>query len=60
MPKGDKTKELAFAMWLAGQSLEEIQREICRNSGTLLSSVKGWILDWERGRQRKWSPELRK
>jgi len=60
MPKGDKTKEPAFAMWLAGRSLEEIQREICRNSGTLLSSVKGWILDWERGRQRKWLPELRK
>jgi len=45
-------------MWLAGRPLEEIQREIAKQSKTLKSSVKGWVLDWERGGQRKWSPKL--
>lgn len=58
MPRGDNTKEPAFAMWLAGRPLEEIQREIAKQSKTLASSVKGWVLDWECGRQRKWSLKL--
>ena len=58
MPSGDNTKKPTFAVWLAGRPLEEIQREITRQSKTLASSVNGGVLDWERGRQRKWAPKL--
>ena len=56
MPRGDKTKEPAFRMWLQGKPLKEIQREM-QKKGTLPSSVAGWILDWERGKQRDWTPK---
>lgn len=58
MPIGDKTKKPAFQMWLAGQSLPNIQRAICRPNGTKRSSVKGWVQDWERGKQGNWKPTI--
>ena len=58
MALGDKTKKPAFEMGEAGKSLEEIQEEICRTTTTKPGSVKGWILDWERGKQASWSPVI--
>jgi len=57
MPKGDKTKEPAFKLWLEGKSLEDIQQEIGRTSKTQASSVAGWVRDWERGKQETWDAE---
>lgn len=59
MPRGDETKEIAFKLWRDGRSVQEIQREIDGVSGTRPGSVRGWILDWERGSQRAWAPTLR-
>ena len=59
MPKGDKTKEPAFKLWLEGKSLEDIQEEIARTSKTQASSVAGWVRDWERGKQATWDAEPR-
>jgi hypothetical protein len=58
MAHGDKTKEVAFQMWLAGKSLSAIQRHIENTSTTSRSSVKGWILDWERSKQKTWKPKI--
>lgn len=58
MALGDKTKRPAFEMWKAGKSLEEIQEEICRTTTTKRGSVKGWILDWEQGKQAFLTPSL--
>jgi hypothetical protein len=56
MPRGDDTKTLAFELWFKGRTVEEIQRQIAKVSGTKVSGVRAWILDWERGRQRLWTP----
>ena len=56
MPKGDKSKEPAFALWKAGRSLSEIQSEIRLAPETKPGSVAGWVLDWERGKQGLWEP----
>jgi len=58
MAHGDKTKIVAFQMWLAGQPLAQIQQSIKRMSTTKPSSVKGWINDWERGKQKMWTPKV--
>ena len=58
MALGDKTKKPAFEMWEAGKSLKEIQEKICRATTTKPGSVKGWILDWERGKQSSWTPVI--
>jgi hypothetical protein len=59
MPRGDETKEIAFKLWRDGKSVPEIQREIEKVSETKPSSVRGWILDWERGSQRSWSATVK-
>jgi hypothetical protein len=56
MPRGDKTKEAAFKLWLEGKGLKHIQDQIAAGSGTEPGSVRGWVLDWERGQQKLWSP----
>ncbi len=58
MASGDKTKKPAFEMWKEGKSLKEIQEKICRATTTKPRSVKGWILDWERGKQSSWNPAI--
>jgi len=58
MAHGDKTKAIAFDMWTAGKSLSHIQASIEKMSTTKPGSVKGWIRDWERGKQRIWSPKI--
>lgn len=58
MARGDKTKEQAFKMWQSGKTLEEIQKAVCQNTSTKPGSVRGWILDWERGRQNSWDPDI--
>jgi hypothetical protein len=60
MPTGERTKELSFRLWVEGKSVAEIQQQIGRDSVTLRSSVSEWIIEWERGRQAKWKPELSK
>jgi hypothetical protein len=57
MPKGDRTKQVAFRLWKEGKSLRDAQATISGTSETLASSVSGWFLDWERGRQGKWEPK---
>lgn len=59
MAHGEKTKQVASEMWLAGQSLTAIQHHIENSSTTTRGSVKGWILDWERSNQNTWSPMLK-
>lgn len=58
MPRGDDTKTVAFKLWAQGESLKRIQDQIEAHSDTLRGSVRGWILDWERGRQKTWTPLL--
>lgn len=58
MPRGEKTKEPAFKMWQEGKSLAEIQQTICGSSRTKPSSVARWVKDWERRRQRTWTPRI--
>jgi len=60
MPTGERTKELSFRLWLEGKSVAEIQQQMGRDSVTLRISVSEWIIEWERGRQAKWKPELSK
>ena len=45
MAHGDKTKEIAFDMWMAGKSLSHIQLSIQQKSTTKPGSIRGWILD---------------
>ena len=59
MALGDKTKEPAFEMWLAGHPLPFIQRTVRKDTTTEPSSVKGWVLDWERGKQKTWRPKIK-
>lgn len=56
MPRGDKTKEPTFKMWVEGKSLAEIHAAIRKCSGTQAGSVAGWVKDWQRGRQGTWTP----
>ena len=58
MPKGERSKELSFRLWKEGKSLREIQAQISGESKTLQESVKQWIMEWERGRQGKWAPDI--
>jgi hypothetical protein len=58
MPKGERSKELSFRLWKEGKSLREIQAQIFGESKTLQESVKQWIVEWERGRQGKWAPDI--
>lgn len=60
MPKGDRAKKLSFRLWTEEKSLAEIQAKICGESEILPSSVQDWIVEWERGRQKKWEPEMSK
>ena len=59
MPKGNLTKAPAFRLRKAGRSLKEIQNAITTTSGTQLSSVAGWVRDWERGSQKTWAPKIK-
>jgi hypothetical protein len=57
MAAKDKMKELAFQLWLSGKPLDAIQNRIKQISTTLPGSVRGWVLDWERGKQGRWEPD---
>jgi hypothetical protein len=59
MPRGEKTKQVAFQLWKDGKSLREAQATIGKISNTLAHSVSGWFLDWERGSQQLWEPTLK-
>ena len=39
--------------------LAEIQAFVCTKTGDTRGSVKGWILDWERGKQEEWKPIIK-
>jgi hypothetical protein len=57
MPTVERAKELSFRLWAEGKSLAEIRTQICGDSATLRVSVQQWIIEWERGRQVRWTPE---
>ena len=59
MPQRSGGKKRAYPLWLAGKTLEMIQREICGATGDKPSSVKDWIVDWERGNQGTWTPTVK-
>ena len=48
----DGSKAHAFQMWINGKTLQEI---ILRSTAEE-TTVRGWVLDWERGRQQDWIP----
>jgi len=54
MPKGDDSKQKAFQMWNEGRTLNEI----IRASTAKPESLKDWVLQWERGKQRTWTPQI--
>jgi len=58
MPKGERTKKLSFRLWTEGKSVAETQAKICGESEIPPSSVKEWIVEWERGRQKNGSPRF--
>jgi hypothetical protein len=58
MLKGERTKELSFRLWREGKSLAEVQAHICRSAKVSEESVKEWVIEWERGRQGKWEPQI--
>lgn len=58
MAQGDKTKKVAFQMWVEGKRLAQIQQHVQQVSTTMKSSVKGWVVDWERGKKGIWDPKL--
>ncbi len=57
MAQGDKTKEVAFKLWLEGKPVAQIQEQIQQVSTMLKSNVKGWVVDWERGKQGGMEPQ---
>lgn len=59
MPQGSKGKVLAYPMWLAKKTLSEIQEYVCVGMGDKPSSVKGWVWDWERGKQGRRDPTIK-
>ena len=58
MLKGERIKELSFRLWTERESLAAIQAKICGASEVPPHSAKEWIVEWERGRQGKWEPEM--
>ncbi len=60
MARGDKTKELAFPMWKDGHALASIQRALCKGTTTKPGSIRGWVVDWERGKQGTCKPKVKK
>lgn len=58
MAHGDKTKEVAFQMWIAEKRLLQIQQHIKQTSTTTPSSVRGWVLDWGKAKQQTWNPKI--
>jgi hypothetical protein len=58
MPKGERTKQVAFRLWKEGKSLAEVQATITKTTETTIGSAQDWFIDWERGRQGVWEPKL--
>jgi hypothetical protein len=59
MPHGSGGKALAWPIWLRKKSYAEIQAFVCRKTGDRPTSVRGWIRDWERGKQGEWKPLIK-
>ena len=55
MPWGDGSKERSFQLWLKGLSVTEIVKRVSAERST----VRNWVRDWERGKQRKWKAHVR-
>ena len=55
MPWGDGSKERSFQLWLQGRSVSEIVKRVSAER----HSIRNWVLDWERGKQRKWNAHVR-
>jgi hypothetical protein len=59
MPSKSGGKKAAYPMWLAGQTVTTIQKAVNAATGDKPSSIKDWIVDWERGKQGTWTPALK-
>jgi len=59
MPRGSGGKKLAWEMWIGKKSLAQIQTFVCAKTGDTKASVKGWVCDWERGKQEQWKPVIK-
>jgi len=57
MLPADRTKALTFRLWAEGKSLAEIQAILCKPGGTEPEGIKGWVTEWERGKQKIWTPK---
>jgi len=55
MPWGDGSKERCFQLWLQGRSVDDMAKRVPSER----HSIRNWVLDWERGKQRKWRAEVR-
>ena len=50
MTQDSESKEICFILWLKGCSVEKIAKRATATTET----VKGWVKDWERGKQQQW------
>ena len=56
MPKGNQSKIGAFRMWLEGRTVTEMIQALPPD--TQPRSIRQWVIEWERGRQRIWTPQV--
>lgn len=49
-------KEDAFRLWAQGATLSEIRQK----SPAKENSLTQWVMEWERGSQRAWEPQIRR
>ena len=55
MPQGDGSEERCFEMWASGLRLGDIQMKTTAQP----TSVRKWVLNWERGSQKEWAVNIR-
>ena len=54
MPRQETYEEKCFELWLKGKTIKQMWEEVGRK--IRLGSVRGWVKDWERRRQKAWDP----
>jgi hypothetical protein len=52
----DDSKRKCFKAWLNGLPLKTIQDD----STAKRETVRAWVLDWERGHQGTWTPDIKR
>ena len=56
MPKGERTKQVAFRLWKEGKSFDE--GDDLQHLRDADQQQRIGFVDWERGRQGVWEPKL--